>query len=246
MKSYIRPACIAVFFFNLAFVIVGAGVPTVDISTVTWFASSLLLIASAIIYAVSAPPKPGVDVWDYQRRLMRVSEQRLPLVPVITRDTLMYYALILEEAAELGNALASSLQGPGGTLGEFRDQLYSFAATMDIQSTSLRRLLKPMSVNFEISIPADLAREILDGTTDLAVVNAGFCLAAGMPGSEAYLEVVTSNLSKVNANTGLIDKDSTGKWIKGIDYKQPDLTRVLDEAHEEAVFGPRGFRSFCK
>ena len=46
----------------------------------------------------------------------------------------------------------------------------------------------------------------------------------------AYVEVQTSNWSKTNPNTGVIDKTPDGKWIKGVNYRPPNLTAVLAAA----------------
>lgn len=204
----------------------------------TWFTSSMLLLASAILYACSPPDRPGIDVWAYQQRLMKISDQRMPSTPVITKEVLMYYALILEESAELAAALGKTISSRAWALGLIRSNLFDVAEGMTAQSQEIRRLLTLTSLTFEITASDGQMQEILDGATDLAVVNAGFALAAGLPARAAYLEVATSNLSKVNPVTGMIDKDPSGKWIKGVNYKQPDLGRVLQEAREEAMFGP--------
>jgi hypothetical protein len=74
---------------------------------------------------------------------------------------------------------------------------------------------------------------IFDGTTDVAVVNCGFALACGLPGSDGYREVALSNISKRNPDTGMIDKTADGKWIKGAEYRAPDLLGVLKAAEKE-------------
>lgn len=73
---------------------------------------------------------------------------------------------------------------------------------------------------------------LLDGITDVAVVTAGFGLAAGLPAREGYAECMGSNLSKANPRTGKIDKDASGKWIKGSAYRAADFRRVLDEQQQ--------------
>lgn len=66
-----------------------------------------------------------------------------------------------------------------------------------------------------------------DGTTDLMVTNAGFALALGLPGAALYEEVASSNLTKKNPQTGVIDKTPDGKWIKGAKYREPNIDKVL-------------------
>jgi hypothetical protein len=97
--------------------------------------------------------------------------------------------------------------------------------------------MHPEAVGASIPISPTLARELLDGTTDTMVVVAGMSITAGLPGPTAYVEVVGSNLSKANPDSGKIDLDLSGKWIKGRDFVKPDLTKVLanQERHIQAT-----------
>ena len=100
-----------------------------------------------------------------------------------------------------------------------------YAKQLQTTSTLLRAKLVDLDIN--IPLTEQEAVELLDGTTDIAVVNCGLALACGLPGAGAYDEVVGSNLSKINPATGMIDKHPDGKWIKGIRYYKPDLRQVM-------------------
>lgn len=218
----------------------------------------LAFFAFAItIYFSSSPPAPvgdpmehKVDPWDLQRLLMKVSDQFRPPLPVLHKGALMYFALILEETSELAAGLFRTLErewvngiaSASSTETELRSimlwRLAHHSEFMHKLSVDIRDDLALMP-DFEAHMTAEECVEILDGTTDIQVVNSGFALAAGLPGPAAYSETVTSNLSKANPATGKIDKDPSGKWIKGVDYRKPNLHRVLKEQQDvhDAAYG---------
>lgn len=193
------------------------------------------------------------DPWEMQRRLMAASDQATPAVTTLSNNSVLYGALIMEEAGETFCALADALhayhsiteQTAGKQVeiadalelsGQLRYLANRFAAIGELNqesSCTLRDLLKKCAA-FQWEIPEKLAVEMFDGTTDVAVVNAGFALASGFPGQRGYNEVARSNLSKANSGTGKIDKTADGKWIKGSRYFEPNLAAVLQQAREEA------------
>ncbi len=69
--------------------------------------------------------------------------------------------------------------------------------------------------------------ELLDGLLDLAWVAIGGAIAMGADVEGAWAEIVRSNMSKVNPETGKMDKDANGKVIKPAHYSKPDLARFL-------------------
>lgn len=179
-------------------------------------------------------PQDGdpVDPWQMQSELMRISGQRQPASPELNKPTLMYAGLILEEGSETVMALVEAMRWGTATsavpqLIDARYALEEAGKAMFRGRQRLRNLLMDCP-DFAQHLDRRHAKPILDGTTDIAVVNSGFALAAGLPGSQAYAAVGTSNLSKRNPDTGLIDKEPDGKWIKGADYREPDLDAVLD------------------
>ncbi len=218
--------------------------------TASFFAGSAVMLGLVLVVALvvmfkqmsfDVPvPVPGdelVDPWRLQYRLMQMSGQATPALPIVNNTTLLYAALMLEEMAETFQGLRKVL-GRTREFGshatqhlkerEFFMMLVDMAGDMRAVSTQMRQHLKTMP-GYAIKVSRSEAKEILDGTTDNAVVNAGFCIATGLPGAPAYSAVLTSNLSKANPDTGVIDKTPDGKWIKGIDYKEPDLDAVLND-----------------
>lgn len=177
-----------------------------------------------------------VDPWELQRSLMAASGQELPATPVLNKGGLLYAALLMEETGETLTALHKILYGlrsfetthERSAIMVMQIMFRSLGDDLEQQSRRLRDLIGAVTFNHPLS--TDEAVELLDGTTDVAVVNCGLALACGLPGSDAYSEVVCSNLSKANPATGVIDKTADGKWIKGRAYFKPNLTKVLHRA----------------
>lgn len=172
-----------------------------------------------------------VNPWEMQRALMQMSDQVQPHYAVLSKNSIMYAALILEEAAELiREGMLPAIQRTQNDM----DLLPTIHRLLDVTSdqmlvTSLdvRRMLETLP-DFAVALTASEAIGALDGTTDLTVVNCGYALASGLPGAEAYAEVTASNLSKCNPDTGKIDKTPDGKWIKGRNFAKPDLDSLLE------------------
>lgn len=169
------------------------------------------------------------DVWALQQQLMKISDQHLPENQYeLNKGVIMYYALNLEEMAELATGLNKAIAMLPDSDAKFTLQLHVKLAgqTMHMASEAIREILKENDIP-ALTLPKEIAIEIADATTDVAVVNAGFALSVGLDGAACYDEVVGSNLSKANPETGVIDKTPDGKWIKGSDYRQPNLDKVL-------------------
>lgn len=175
-------------------------------------------------------PVKAVDPWQMQRTLMAASAQSLPSKPEINRDVMLYAALNLEELSEmvsgLANALGKLAQGPEEVT-EVGKVLKEASANMHEYSLVVRGLLTKVPPTFTAPVDAEDLIEMADGTTDVTVVNSGFALALGLDGAACYDEVAGSNLSKINPDTGVIDKTPDGKWIKGRDYHAPNLRQVV-------------------
>lgn len=178
-----------------------------------------------------------VDPWAMQSELMRISGQPQPLRPEVNNNTVFYASMILEEGSETMEALADALarhwQGdPRAScplvVANCAHVLARVGTQMLLARADLKALLSDAEP-FAFPLSRDLAAPIFDGTTDLAVVNSGFALSAGLPGAAGYAEVADSNLSKRNPATGVIDKTPDGKWIKGAMYRAPALDSVLEE-----------------
>jgi hypothetical protein len=178
------------------------------------------------------PPSP----WASQLLLMVKSSQVVPDHPVMTPTVILYGALILEEAAETLAALSTAIRvaypGDAGACAIAKDYFY-VSRFMAMESVHIRnQLLTCENLPAEAPLSRGTAAEILDGCTDLHVVTAGLSIACGLPGEEAHEEVTRSNLSKANPVTGMIDKDGSGKWIKGEKYQAPNLKTLLDPYYD--------------
>lgn len=196
---------------------------------------SLLMVGGfgALFYDSVMDPSGDVDIWKMQRSLMKASGQYLPLTPMVTKDSVLYLALTIEEVAEttdaLRRALAKTIGNSVPSQRELVHRLHTCEADLNQMSLSLRQYISERD-DFAFPMDRHHAKYVLDGVTDMAVTVAGLCLAAGLPGSDGYLEVQTSNESKKNPDTGLIDKTPDGKWIKGVNYRPPNLDSVLEHA----------------
>lgn len=189
--------------------------------------------------------KERVDPWESQRILMEASGQSLPETATVTKETLLYMALIWEEHEETLKPLLEALDrhhvaqmmhedttsrvAPTPGLAAAISVIRNSSVALHYNARTLKQALVRVPGTLTIPLKRDEAVEIADGITDTAVVVAGASLATGIPGAACYREVSESNLSKRNPITGIIDKDAAGKWIKGSEYREADLERVLDE-----------------
>lgn len=181
---------------------------------------------------VNAIKAGGANPWDYQRQLMLISDQEIPNRPQLTRTSILYGALILEEAGETALGLAKAIEeasnGRNSALFGLAKDYARTAITLMDTSKALRLSLEAcQELPDGLPMAFDTAKELLDGCIDIHVVTCGMGLATGLPGMDAYATVVSSNLSKANPATGKIDKTPDGKWIKGSGYKAPDLDPLL-------------------
>jgi hypothetical protein len=178
-------------------------------------------------------PTQKTDPWEMQQLLMSSSAQHLPSTPELNKGVLLYAALNLEESAETICALVSALSKlttthpNGANLSVIAEHLHMACSMMAKCSISVRAEIGLLPTDFRSEIDDDDLIEMADGTTDLAVTNAGFSLALGIDGAACYVEVASSNLSKRNPDTTVIDKTIDGKWIKGRNYRKPDLKKIV-------------------
>ncbi len=203
-------------------------------------------------YAVAAAQPSQRDPWRLQARLMRISGQPAPKSVQVNKYTITYVALCLEELAETALAITGPLQRyldqhetmvdhPSRVVraawesfpaDEARDAgrwLGDTQQTLLTRSRALRACAEKLPESFHLMLSPAERCLLADGCTDLSVVACGLAVASGVPGAPAYAEVVGSNLSKANPATGVIDKDPSGKWVKGAGYVAPDMLAVLDE-----------------
>ena len=225
--------------FALAVMALGAYVMGIGGPTGREYFTLLLLLVLGIIalarsYYYSDQPG-GLDIWSPQYKAMVISGQNIPKYPEVTKDSFLYYALILEEAGELAAALRASV--PSTINSELntdvRVELQKAAYALRLSSRQMRDLVAQMhQQGFTTHQDIRYLVPILDGITDLAVVTAGFSVASGLPAREGYDDVADSNLSKADPVSGRILRDAGGKWIKGPNYRAPQLRRVIEEAYK--------------
>lgn len=182
--------------------------------------------------------------WETQATLMAISGQIEPHLlgetPRTDGPTLLYAALTMEELSETVRALAKMLVVRPGADGHDAstylratlEVLENAASQLTSNSESLRSLIKwsgAQGHKFTLNpdAPSEQVQELADGLTDTAVTLFGMGVSAGIPADACYEEVQRSNLSKANPDTGVIDKDPSGKWIKGRNYTKPNLAPIL-------------------
>jgi len=173
-----------------------------------------------------------VDPWQLQQALMEKSGQATPRAPQVNKHVITYLALCLEEWSETAYEVRRALGGLNLARAPMPVQqvwaeLDGLVPEVERMSSNLRHRAKVLDDRWVHSFTDGQAVAFADGVTDQAVVVAGLAIAGGIPGAECYEDVVVSNLSKANPLTGLIDKDATGKWVKGANYQPPNLRDVL-------------------
>jgi len=241
------------------YVLAGVGFGVSILSAVSAFYGAILVVPAcaggvALITAMllSSTVDAPVDIWRIQRRLMDISGQKMPDLPRLSRDSFLYAALLLEELGELHTTLRTVVlrqRRPDGTVAttattvEYKEADWPLRAMVDYMATnivdlqqmskSLKAAVSQLTPEFWLALTRSEAAAVLDDITDVTVVAAGFAMASGMPASEAYSEVLESNLSKADPTTGMIEKEPSGKWIKGRGYHAPNLAAVLDAQYRD-------------
>jgi predicted HAD superfamily Cof-like phosphohydrolase len=80
----------------------------------------------------------------------------------------------------------------------------------------------------------EIIAEIFDGCIDLIVVTIGFMHSMGLPVEAGWREVMQSNLSKIDPETGFVKRREDGKVLKPAGYKPPDLLSLIKSTLKEA------------
>lgn len=210
-----------------------------------WAVLVLFVVVLMVAAGLAALRGYRPSVWQVQAEIMRISGQQLPDLPRMTRGSFLYLALILEEASELFDATSAVLKRQFAYRADgivspdaeprptFHLQHYLLeacnSADVDLleMSQKIRKITARLPDDFFLHVLQHEAKALLDGSTDLAVVTAGFSNSSGLPGEAGYDEVANSNLSKADPVTGMILRDTSGKWVKGPNYAPPDLDAVL-------------------
>ncbi len=69
--------------------------------------------------------------------------------------------------------------------------------------------------------------ETLDALVDILVVTIGAIHSMGADAEGAWREVMSTNFSKIDRETGLVRKREDGKVLKPVGWKAPELTPFL-------------------
>lgn len=86
--------------------------------------------------------------------------------------------------------------------------------------------------------PIDIV-ECADALVDLLVVVRQGGPTLGLDLDALWAEVHRSNMSKVNPETGYMDKNEAGKVVKPATFFQPDLERIIEQGvHTDAIESP--------
>jgi len=86
-----------------------------------------------------------------------------------------------------------------------------------------RTLIKEEVKELDEAIDADDRVEKLDALLDIMVVTLGALHSLGVDDENAWKEVISSNMSKIDAETGKVLKREDGKVIKPDTFKPPRL-----------------------
>ena len=178
------------------------------------------------------------DLFAGQKKLMQASGQELPDKLRVTKTAVLYGALIAEEVGETLVALSDLFAKAAETHKYDAFNLaIEYARTghwMIDQSRQWRERIEFMpdsTFDGQELKPADFVG-FLDGLCDTVVVVAGAAHSAGLPIAQAYAEVMSSNLSKIDPASNTILKTRDGKWIKGLAFAPPDLETLLSRVHK--------------
>ena len=90
-------------------------------------------------------------------------------------------------------------------------------------------LIKEEFDELQYALNTDDKVEQLDALLDMIVVIAGAIHSAGFDGEGGWDEVIRSNMSKVDPETGKVLKRADGKVLKPAGFSPPNLTQFLEK-----------------
>lgn len=155
-----------------------------------------------------------------QMAFMAMAGQEIPAEPGITRGAWLYASLILEEVGEMMHALA-----PTHSSAIVRAEA-ALAATAIKAASNLLRSNLPDTV--ENGSDMETIVEVIDGAVDTIVVANGMINSITRAGHLMIGEVMASNWSKINPETGLFDVDEHGKVVKGPMFQKPNIEALIE------------------
>lgn len=105
----------------------------------------------------------------------------------------------------------------GQTVGELNPSQYNLYC----------ELIKEEYKELGVAVDCNDRVEQLDALIDILVVTIGAIHSMGADAEGAWHEVMRSNLSKIDAETGLVRKREDGKVLKPANYSAPELEQFL-------------------
>lgn len=152
---------------------------------------------------------------EHQQRVdefMRLAEQEVPEAPVIPNEKtrILRAKLILEEALE------TIREGLGV------DVLIDHGNS--IKTVGFGNVIME-NLDFNVVRDADL-EQIADGCADVKVVTTGTLSACGIADEALQHAIDCSNLEKFSPGGR---KREDGKWLRGPEWKKPDLNAILEQ-----------------
>jgi predicted HAD superfamily Cof-like phosphohydrolase len=112
---------------------------------------------------------------------------------------------------------ATFMEACDQTTGEFNESQYNLY--YNLIKEEVQELTEAFEANDKI--------EVLDGLMDIIVVCSGMLHSGGFDAEGAWNEVIRSNMSKIDAETGKVLKRADGKVQKPISWSPPDLTPYI-------------------
>jgi predicted HAD superfamily Cof-like phosphohydrolase len=92
------------------------------------------------------------------------------------------------------------------------------------------KLIKEEVGELETAVDNNDRVETLDALIDILVVTVGAVHSMGADGEGAWREVMRSNLSKIDKETGKVRKREDGKVLKPINYSPPELAQFVSKS----------------
>lgn len=89
------------------------------------------------------------------------------------------------------------------------------------------KLIEEEVGELKVAIDNNNNLEVLDALLDIMVVTVGAIHSAGFNGEEGWKEVMRSNFSKIDSQTGKVRKREDGKVLKPIGFTPPNLASFL-------------------
>lgn len=89
------------------------------------------------------------------------------------------------------------------------------------------KLIDEEAGELETAIVSGDRVEMLDALTDILVVTIGAIHSMGADAEGAWREVMRSNFSKIDKETGMVRKREDGKVLKPIGYSPPELSPFI-------------------